>query len=92
MIIILGEAQASKVIEHSSGATHLNVMARRGHHATAVIKITVDALFGENVTCLRDQLSERLSCGDRRDPGVIEKGCAALERAHRPAQCQRLVG
>ena len=85
MIIILGEAQAPKVIEHFSGATYLNVMARRGHHAAAVIKITVDALFGENVTCSRDQLGELLSCRDRQDPGVIDKGCAALERAHQPA-------
>ena len=85
MIIILGEAQAPKVIEHASGATHLNVMARRGHHATAVIKITVDALFFENVTCSRNQLGELLSRRDRQDPGVIDKGRAALERAHQPA-------
>ena len=85
MIIILGEAQAPKVIEHASGATHLNVMARRGHHAAAVIKITVDALFFDNVTCSRDQSGEFLSCCDGQDPGVIDKGCAALERAHQPA-------
>ena len=85
VIIILGEAQAPKVIEQFSGAIYLNVMARCGHRAAAVMKITVDAFFGERVTCPRDQTGEFLSCCDGQDPGVIDKGGAALESAHQPA-------
>ncbi|GIR69402.1 MAG: hypothetical protein CM15mP74_06530 [Halieaceae bacterium] len=84
MIIILGEAQAPKVIEHFGrdllechGAPRPSRSRRDKNHSRC--------LFFENVTCSRDQLGELLSCRHRQDPGVIDKGCAALERAHQPA-------
>ena len=50
-VVVFCETQASKTSEHFLCSRDLCVMPCCGHHASTMMKIAVDALFGEDLAC-----------------------------------------
>ena len=50
-VVVFAKTQAPKTSEHFLCSRDLCVMPCRGHHASTVVKIAVDALFGKDLAC-----------------------------------------
>ena len=77
-VVVFAEPQTVKTGEQFLRSRDLHVMPRRGHDAAAVVKIAVDALFGEDLTGARNQLGQLLPRGSRQGSAIVSKGIAAL--------------
>ena len=77
-VVVFAEPQTVKTGEEFFRSRYLHVVPGRGHDATAVMKIAVDALFNKDLAGTRDQLLQLLPCGSRQGSTVISKSIVAL--------------